>query len=102
MGHVVPGLFHGLGESLCSIGKEFIHIKPLMRLTGMLSVEDQADTLIVAMMAIGIGVDDTLHFVMRYQIEARKPEETISQARWIDVPLSTVNPEKDTPPVPAT
>ena len=30
------------------------------------------DVLIVAIMAIGIGVDDTIHFLMRYRIEAAR------------------------------
>jgi uncharacterized protein len=31
-----------------------------------------SDTLIIAMMAIGIGVDDTIHFLMRYRLESKR------------------------------
>jgi len=34
-----------------------------------------SDLLIIAMMAIGIGVDDTIHFLMRYRIESARCED---------------------------
>ena len=34
-----------------------------------------SDLLIIAMMAIGIGVDDTIHFLMRYRIEAARSRD---------------------------
>jgi predicted RND superfamily exporter protein len=34
-----------------------------------------SDALILAMLAIGIGVDDTIHFMMRYRLEAERTED---------------------------
>jgi len=39
---------------------------------GLLQDETDSDTLIMAMLAIGIGVDDTIHFLMRYRIEVQR------------------------------
>ena len=42
---------------------------------GFLWDQTDSDTLIVAMIALGIGVDDTIHFISRYQTElARRPK----------------------------
>ena len=51
-------------------------------LLGLLYDELDSDALILAMLAIGIGVDDTIHFLMRYRMECRKgraSEEAITQ-----------------------
>ncbi|MGB0591471.1 MAG: efflux RND transporter permease subunit [Myxococcota bacterium] len=48
---------------------------PLLMLggtVGLLQDETDSDTLIMAMLAIGIGVDDTIHFLMRYRIEVQR------------------------------
>jgi uncharacterized protein len=39
---------------------------------GLLQDDTDSDTLIMAMLAIGIGVDDTIHFLMRYRIESQR------------------------------
>jgi predicted RND superfamily exporter protein len=39
---------------------------------GLLQDDTDSDTLIMAMLAIGIGVDDTIHFLMRYRIEIQR------------------------------
>ena len=60
---------------LCSM---LPNVLPLLALGGYLGVawdRVDSDTLVVAMMAIGIGVDDTIHFLMRYRIEASKVKE---------------------------
>ena len=41
-------------------------------LTGLLWGDIDSDTLIVLMLAIGIGVDDTIHILMRYRIESER------------------------------
>jgi len=41
--------------------------------------ELDSDTLIVLMMAIGIGVDDTIHFLMRFKVESAR-SKTIAEA----------------------
>jgi len=44
-----------------------------------------SDTIIVAMLAIGIGVDDTIHFLMRYRIELqRNPDRAAALKRCFD------------------
>ena len=44
-----------------------------------------SDTFLVAMLAIGIGVDDTIHFLVRYRIEARRePDRTTALLRTFD------------------
>lgn len=54
------------------------NVLPLLAVGGYVGAAwDQvdSDTMIVAMMAIGIGVDDTIHFLMRYRVEsARCPD----------------------------
>ena len=48
---------------------------PLLFLGGLLGwTQDQSDSdmLIVALLALSIGVDDTIHFMMRFKIEAER------------------------------
>ncbi len=48
---------------------------PLLVLGGVLGAlwdKADSDSLVVAMIAIGIGVDDTIHFLMRYRIESER------------------------------
>ena len=49
---------------------------------GLIWEDIDSDTLVVLMMAIGIGVDDTIHFLMRYKIESERcetPAQAIEQ-----------------------
>jgi len=51
---------------------------PLLALGGWVGFfwdKVDSDTLGIAMMAIGIGVDDTIHFMMRYKIEAARTSD---------------------------
>ena len=51
------------------------NLLPLLWLAGVLGVawgDVDTDTAIIAMLAIGIGVDDTIHFMMRYRVEAAR------------------------------
>ncbi len=58
---------------------------PLLTLGGYVGLAwdpVDSDTLAVAMLAIGIGVDDTIHFVSRYRVEAQRAandDEAISR-----------------------
>jgi predicted RND superfamily exporter protein len=55
------------------------NLLPLVVLFGGLALvwdPVDSDTLIVAMMALGIGVDDTVHFLMRYRLEAARSADT--------------------------
>ena len=61
---------------------------PLLLLGGFLGLVFDvvdSDTLILAMLAIGIGVDDTIHFMMRYQIEAKRtPDRALALKNTYD------------------
>jgi predicted RND superfamily exporter protein len=53
---------------------------PLLVLGGVLGVtydEVDSDTLFLAMLAIGVGVDDTIHFLMRFRIESERSANQI-------------------------
>ncbi len=48
------------------------NLLPLLALAGIISVwfdEVDTDVIIIGIIAIGIGVDDTIHFLMRYRVE---------------------------------
>jgi predicted RND superfamily exporter protein len=48
-------------------------------LCGLMWDEVDSDTMVMAMYAIGIGVDDTVHFMMRYKTEAaREPDPEVA------------------------
>jgi len=49
--------------------------------TGLVYGDIDSDTLVVLMMAIGIGVDDTIHFLMRYRIESDRHEDNTEAIR---------------------
>ena len=68
----------GLRSLRVGLASMLPNLLPLIVLGGVLGfVWDTADsdTLIVAMIAIGIGVDDTIHFLMRYRIEAQRTRD---------------------------
>jgi len=51
------------------------NLLPLVWLGGYLGLawgDVDTDTAVIAMLAIGIGVDDTIHFLMRYRVEAAR------------------------------
>jgi len=56
------------------------NLLPLIALGGYVGLfweKVDSDTFMVAMLAIGIGVDDTIHFLVRYRLEAaREPDRT--------------------------
>ncbi len=56
------------------------NLLPLLWLGGVLgafwSIVD-TDTAVIAMLAIGIGVDDTIHFLMRYRVEAARTGDQV-------------------------
>ncbi len=61
------------------------NLLPLIALGGLAALLwdlVDSDTLAVAMMAIGIGVDDTIHFLMRFRLEMRRgrtPQEAMRE-----------------------
>jgi hypothetical protein len=64
------------------------NLLPLLTLGGYVGFAwDQvdSDTFLVAMLAIGIGVDDTIHFLIRYRIEAqREPDRSKALRKTFD------------------
>ena len=80
-------LLMGIGLRNASIGLISIvpNLFPLLATTALCALlwgDIDSDTLVVLMMAIGIGVDDTIHFLMRYRIESERtssPQEAIEQ-----------------------
>jgi predicted RND superfamily exporter protein len=69
----------GLGSIRVGLGSMLPNVLPLLCLGGYLGVaydRIDSDTLVIAIMALGIGVDDTIHFLMRYRIESRRTEDT--------------------------
>lgn len=60
------------------------NLLPLLVLGGYVGwTHDRADSdmMIVAMIAIGIAVDDTIHYMMRFRIESRRTADVIAAAR---------------------
>ncbi len=64
------------------------NLLPLLMLAGVVGAAQDAtdsDTLVLAMLAIGIGVDDTIHFLVRYRIERqRAPDPQAALVRTFD------------------
>jgi hypothetical protein len=71
-----------LRVGLMSIIPNLLPLVATAALCGLVWEDIDSDTLVILMMAIGIGVDDTIHFLMRYRIEAARcdsAEEAISR-----------------------
>ena len=54
------------------------NVLPLLMMGAYVSVaweQVDSDTMMIGMLAIGIGVDDTIHFLMRFKIESEKTED---------------------------
>jgi len=61
---------------LFSIVPNLLPLVACTALCGLVWDDIDSDTLMVLMMAIGIGVDDTVHFLMRYKIESARCSST--------------------------
>ena len=61
-----------ISAGLVSMIPNFLPLIALGGLAGLLWDLVDSDTLAVAMMAIGIGVDDTIHFLMRFRLEMQR------------------------------
>jgi predicted RND superfamily exporter protein len=61
------------------------NLLPLIVVTatcGLIWTDLDSDTLVILMMAIGIGVDDTIHFLTRLKTESRRaPSQAVAIAR---------------------
>ncbi len=65
----------GLRSSAIGLASIVPNLFPLLATTalcGLVWGDIDSDTLVVLMMAIGIGVDDTIHFLMRFRIESER------------------------------
>ncbi len=68
----------GLGSARLGIWSMLPNALPLLVLGGTLGLVYEnvdSDTLALAMLAIGIGVDDTIHFLMRFRIESERCDD---------------------------
>ena len=78
---MIVGL-RSVSVGLISLIPNLLPLLATTALTGLIWGDIDSDTLVVLMMAIGIGVDDTIHFLMRYRIASARcehPEEAIAQ-----------------------
>ena len=67
---------------LCSMLPNFLPLMVLFGVCGFVFTTTDTDTLILGMIAIGIGVDDTIHFLARLRIEsARTPDRATAIRR---------------------
>lgn len=74
----------GLGSLRIGLISMIPNVLPLVVMGGYVGAcweQVDSDTLIIAMMAIGIGVDDTIHFLMRYSHEARRASTSVALER---------------------
>jgi len=83
---IITGLMmfglRSLSIGLISMIPNLLPLVASTALCGLVWEDIDSDTLVVLMMAIGIGVDDTIHFLMRYKIESERcenPSEAIQQ-----------------------
>jgi predicted RND superfamily exporter protein len=72
----------GLGSVRIGLLSMIPNLLPLLVLVGtcgLVWTEIDSDTTVILMMAIGIGVDDTIHFLMRFRVESeRTPDRDIA------------------------
>lgn len=72
----------GLGSVQVGLWSMVPNLLPLLSVMGVLGLVNDvvdSDAMIIMMMAIGIGVDDTIHFLMRFKLESARstPVEAI-------------------------
>jgi predicted RND superfamily exporter protein len=68
----------GLRSVGAGLWSMFPNVLPLFALCGYLGLFSDyidSDVIIIAIMAIGIGVDDTIHFLMRFRIESHRQDD---------------------------
>jgi predicted RND superfamily exporter protein len=69
----------GLRSLRMGLGSMIPNVLPLLAIAGYVGLaweQVDSDTLAIGMMAIGIGVDDTIHFLMRYKIESKRSKDS--------------------------
>jgi predicted RND superfamily exporter protein len=64
-----------IGAGLWSMFPNVLPLFALFGYLGLFSDYVDSDVLIIAIMAIGIGVDDTIHFLMRFRIESQRQND---------------------------
>ena len=70
---------------LWSMVPNLLPLLALVAFAGLRWGQVDTDILVVALMAIGIGVDDTIHFLVRYRIESRRgPDTDEARARALE------------------
>ena len=63
------------GVGLISMVPNLLPLLVLVGGAGLVWGEIDSDTMVVLMMAIGIGVDDTIHFLMRFRVESERTDD---------------------------
>jgi predicted RND superfamily exporter protein len=69
----------GLRSLRMGLGSMIPNVLPLLVISGYVGLawaQVDSDTFLVWMLAIGIGVDDTIHFLMRYRIESERTKDS--------------------------
>jgi len=69
----------GLRSIRIGLWSMFPNLLPLVALGGVLGLaydKVDSDAVALAVIAIGIGVDDTIHFLMRFRLESRRQEDS--------------------------
>lgn len=69
----------GFGSVRVGLVSMIPNVLPLLALGGLVGLmwdRVDTDTLIIAMIAIGIGVDDTIHFISRYKLELKRSKDS--------------------------
>jgi predicted RND superfamily exporter protein len=74
-------LFRSLKIALISIATNIIPISAIFGIMGWLNIPLDIMTITIAAIAIGIGVDDTIHFIHRFKEEFKKDHNYVNSMR---------------------
>ncbi len=74
IGVMMVGGLRSLRTGLWSMVPNLVPIVVLGGMLGLFTEHLDSDTMIVGMIALGIGVDDTIHFLVRYRLERQRAE----------------------------
>jgi predicted RND superfamily exporter protein len=74
----------GLRSLRVGLGAMVANLLPVLVLAGYLGATEPRvdfDVMVIAMMALGIGVDDTIHFLVRHRLESRRSQNPAQALR---------------------
>ena len=81
LGFVIVILFKSLKIALIAIAANIIPISAIFGIMGWLNIPLDIMTITIAAIAIGIGVDDTIHFIHRFKEEFKKDHNYVNSMR---------------------